>query len=94
MGIAKEFEDYMAYLMQGLGHADRHSGLTGYCTGLMLPLSRKSVERIAARVDPLHASAKHQSLHHFVAKAQWSDQELLRRVAQWVVPLMDFTAGG
>lgn len=31
----------MAYLMQGLGHADRHSGLTGYCTGLMLPLSRQ-----------------------------------------------------
>jgi SRSO17 transposase len=94
MDITKEFDDYMAHLMQGLGHADRHSGLTGYCTGLMLPLSRKSVEPIAARVDPLHASAKHQSLHHFVAKAQWSDQELLRRVAQWVVPLMDFTAGG
>lgn len=94
MDIAKEFDDYLAYLMQGLGHADRHSGLTGYCTGLILPLSRKSVEPIAARVDPLHASAKHQSLHHFVAKAQWSDQELLRRVAQWVVPLMDFTPGG
>ena len=94
MDIAKEFDGYMAYLMQGLGHADRHAGLTGYCTGLMLPLSRKSVEPIAARVDPLHASAKHQSLHHFVAKAQWSDQELLRRVAQWVVPVMDFSAGG
>ena len=58
MDIAKEFDDYMAHLMQGLGHADRHSGLVGYCTGLMLPLSRKSVEPIAARVDPLHASAK------------------------------------
>ena len=69
MDIAKEFDDYMACLMLGLGHADRHSGLTGYCTGLMLPLPRKSVEPIAARVDPLHASAKHQSLHHFVAKA-------------------------
>lgn len=94
MDIAKEFDHYMAYLMQGLGHADRHSGLSGYCTALMLPLSRKSVEPMAARVDPLHASAKHQSLHHFVAKAQWSDQELLRRVAQWVVPVMDFSAGG
>ena len=49
---------------------------------------------MAARVDSLHARAKHQSLHHYVAKAQWSDQELLRLVAQWVVPLMDFTAGG
>lgn len=94
MDIAKEFDDYMAYLVQGLGHADRHAGLSGYCTGLMLPLSRKSVEPMAARVDPLHASARHQSLHHFVAKAQWSDQELLRRVAQWVVPVMDFSAGG
>ena len=94
MDIAKEFDQYMAYLTHSLGHADRHSGLTGYCTGLMLPLSRKSVEPMAARVDPLHASAKHQSLHHFVAKAQWSDQELLRRVAQWVVPVMDFGTGG
>ena len=94
MDTAKEFEQYMAYLMQGLGHADRHSGLTGYCTGLMLPLSRKSVEPMAARIDPLHASAKHQSLHHFVAKAQWSDPELLLRVAQWVVPQMNFSAGG
>ena len=86
MDITKEFDDYMAYLMQGLGHADRHSGLTGYCTGPMLPLSRKSIEPIAARVDPLHASAKHQSLHHFVAKAQWSDQELLRRVRNGSCP--------
>ena len=60
----------------------------------MLPLSRKSIEPMAARVDPLHASARHQALHHFVAKAQWSDQQLLNRVAQWVVPHMDFSAGG
>ena len=39
MDIAREFDDYMAYLMQGLGHADRHAGLSDYCTGLMLPLS-------------------------------------------------------
>jgi SRSO17 transposase len=94
MDIASEFDQYMGHLMQALGHADRRAGLRGYCTGLMPPLARKSVEPMAARVDPLHASAKHQSLHHFVAKASWSDQELLRYTAQWVVPKMDFTAGG
>ena len=94
MDIPKEFGLYMAHLAKGLGHADRHTGLAGYCTGLMLPLSRKSVEPMAARVDPLRASARHQALHHFVAKAQWSDQQLLNRVAQWVVPHMDFSAGG
>ena len=49
---------------------------------------------MAARVDPVHASAQHQSLHHFVAKAEWSDEQMLRRVCQWVVPKMDFNEGG
>ena len=94
MSASKRFDRYMAHLAQGLGHADRHAGLKGYCTGLMLPLARKSVEPMAARVDPLHASARHQALHHFVAKAEWSDAEVLRRVCQWVVPHMDFSHGG
>jgi SRSO17 transposase len=94
MSASERFDEYMDHLAQGLGHSDRDAGLKGYCTGLMLPLSRKSVEPMAARVDPMHASARHQSLHHFVAKAQWSDEEMLRRVCQWVVPKMDFTEGG
>ena len=94
MGASERFDRYMNHLAEGLGHLDRHAGLKGYCTGLMLPLARKSVEPMAARVDPLHASARHQSLHHFVAKAEWSDTEMLRRVCQWVVPQMDFSRGG
>ncbi len=94
MSASQRFEGYMAHLAGGLGHVDRHAGLKGYCTGLMLPLSRKSVEPMAARVDPLHASARHQSLHHFVAHAEWSDGEMLQRVAQWVVPKMDLSRGG
>ncbi len=42
----------------------------------------------------MSASALHQSLHHFVAKSEWSDEELLRRVSQWVVPGMDLSGGG
>src|ERR1700716_3665140 len=88
------FEQYLDHLAQGLGHADRRAGLGGYCTGLMLPLSRKSVEPMAAGGDPLHASARHQALHHFVAKADWSDEEMLRRVSQWVVPRIDLSGCG
>jgi len=93
MSAAERFERYMEHLAAGLGHADRHSGLRGYCTGLMLPLERKSVEPMAASIDPLHASARHQALHHFVAQADWSDEEMLRRVAQWVIPGADLSAG-
>ncbi len=94
MGASERFDQYLEHLAQGLGHLDRHAGLKGYCTGLMLPLARKSVEPMAARVDPHNASARHQSLHHFVAKADWSDAQMLRRVCQWVVPQMDFQSGG
>ena len=94
MNTAERFDHYLEHLSEGLGHSDRHAGLRGYCTGLMLPLSRKSVEPMAARVDPMHASARHQALHHFVAKAEWSHEEMLRRVCQWVIPKMDFARGG
>ena len=36
----------------------------------MSPLSRKSVEPMAAHVDPLKVRSRHQSLHHFVADAR------------------------
>ncbi len=88
------FERYMAHLSVGLGHVDRHAGLRGYTTGLLSPLHRKSVEPMAAHVDPLNVRSRHQSLHHFVADANWSDERMLLGVCQWVVPLMDFSGGG
>lgn len=94
MEEVQEFERYMAHLGAGLGHADRQSGLRGYCTGLMAPLKRKSVEPMASHLAPSTTRAKHQSLHHFVADSPWSDEEMLLRVAQWVVPAMDFSDGG
>ena len=93
MDIFKEFSQYVAHLSEGLGHADRHAGLSGYCTGLMLPLSRKSVEPMAARVDPLHASARHQALHHFVAKSEWSDTTVMAGVRDWVMPTLGLDSG-
>ena len=88
-----EFERFIAHLSGGLGHADRHAGLKGYCTGLMLPLARKSVEPMAASLEPQHVSARHQSLHHFVAKSEWSDEAVLARVREWVTPLLGLHNG-
>ena len=88
-----EFDRYMEHLSEGLGHSDRHAGLRGYCTGLMAPLKRKSVEPMASHLAPSATRSRHQSLHHFVADSAWSDEQLLLRVAQWVVPAMDFHDG-
>ena len=59
----------------------------------MLPLARKSVEPMAANLDRLHVSARHQALHHFVAKFEWSDTAVLARVREWVTPLLGLQDG-
>jgi SRSO17 transposase len=33
---------------------------------------------MAAKLDPLHVQARHQSLHHFVSQAPWPERDLLR----------------
>ncbi|MFO1319610.1 MAG: transposase [Burkholderiales bacterium] len=50
------------------------------------------MEPMAARADPLRASARRQVLHPFVAQADGSDREMLRGVAQRVVPRMNASA--
>ena len=47
-----------------LGRKGRAGPLEDYCTGLLMPGERKSVEPMAAVVAPAHVSAKHQSLLH------------------------------
>ncbi|PQP03423.1 IS701 family transposase, partial [Burkholderia cepacia] len=93
MNWETSFETYLEHLCDALGHNDRESGLRGYCQGLMLPIRRKSVEPLAAHLEPERVSARHQSLHHFVAKSEWSDTALLEHVRRWVLPHMD-PAGG
>lgn len=75
-------------LASAAGHEDRHAPLKDYCKGLLLPGERKSIEPMAARLNPSNVQATRQSLHHLVAKAPWSDQALLDHVRQQVLPAM------
>jgi len=88
-----EFEQYLDHLCEVLHRAERSTGLKDYCRGLMLPIARKSVEPLAACCDPLHVAAKHQSMHHFVAKSEWSDAAVMGRVRDWVVPRLRLESG-
>jgi SRSO17 transposase len=57
-----------------------------YCTGLLLPCARKSVEPIAAATAPERVGAQHQALLHFVAEGMWSDEVVLAKVRELVLP--------
>jgi SRSO17 transposase len=59
---ASAFGGYVEALVEVIGHAARVEPLRDYCTGLMMPVARKSVEPLAAVTAPSRVSAKHQSL--------------------------------
>src|SRR5881392_4091070 len=83
----KRFAAYLDRLARAAGHLDRVVPLKSYCTGLLLPGERKSVEPMAARLCPDNVRQTHQSLHHVVAQAPWSDEDLLETVRQYAVPV-------
>ncbi len=75
-------------LAQAAEHSDRHTPLKNYCMGLLLPGERKSIEPMAARLDPANVQPMRQCLHHLVAKAPWSDEAMLEQVRRQVLPAM------
>src|SRR6187200_3749433 len=85
------FAAYVAALVDVIGHADRATPLRDYCTGLLMPAARKSVEPIAAMTAPARVAAQHQSLLHFVGQAPWSDAAMLAKVREIVLPEMTRT---
>jgi SRSO17 transposase len=87
-GQAERLQTYLDGLTQAAGHADRVVPFENYTKGLMLPIERKSVEPMAARLAPGNVRRMHQSLHHIVADAAWSDDAVLKQVRGQVLPAM------
>src|SRR3954447_5578922 len=83
------FNTYFDALIAELGHADRAAPFQSYCNGLLLSGERKSVEPMAARLEPERVQAKHQAMHHVVAKADWPDEAVLSAVRAQVLPAIE-----
>ena len=86
--LAGRFESYIDDLARVLDHKDRHAPFWQYCTGLLLPGNRKSVEPMAARLAPGRVSAEYPSLWHFVGQPPWSSEGLLAPVRTSVLPAL------
>jgi SRSO17 transposase len=89
LGSDARFAAYVEALASVMGHADRTGPLRDYCTGLMLPGERKSVEPMAAKTAPARVPAQHQSLLHFVGVGPWSDEKVLAKVRELVLPAIE-----
>jgi SRSO17 transposase len=80
------FAAYLGELAKVVGHADRVAPLRDYCAGLLTTEGRRSVEPMAAVTAPAIVSAQHQKLLHFVANSPWSDEQMLAKVRELVLP--------
>jgi SRSO17 transposase len=86
---AERFSAYLDEIAGVMGHAARVAPMRDYCSGLLLECERKSAETIAAATAPGSTSAKHQSLLHFLAKGEWSDEAVLGKVRDLVLPQIE-----
>ena len=89
LGSDARFAAFVEGIASVVGHADRMGPLRAYCTGLLLPGERKSVEPMAAKTAPARTAAQHQSLLHFVNVAPWSDEKVLAKVRELVLPAIE-----
>ncbi len=85
VGTEERFQEFVSRLFESIGHADRREPLRAYVAGLLLPGERKSVEPMAAKIDPRHVESRHQSMHHFVADAPWDERAVLRVARDWAL---------
>src|SRR3954464_10300545 len=86
--MERRFQDYLEDLGAVVGNDARRRGLSDYMAGLLLPGERKSMERIAERLESGNVSRRHQSIQHFVSEASWKDGPVRERVLGRVVPAM------
>jgi SRSO17 transposase len=87
--IESRFTRYVEGLVRMIGHADRAGPLHDYCLGLVMPGERKSVEPMAAITAPGRTAAQHQSLLHFIGEGGWSDDDVLGKVREMVLPQIE-----
>src|SRR3954453_2787250 len=82
------FETYLDTLAAALHHRSRKQPLRDYCTGLLLPEGRKSMEPMAARLAPARTRTMHKTLLNFVSEGAWSDAAVLAAMRAQVLPAM------
>src|SRR2546422_7548359 len=80
------FAGYVEGLVSVIGHTDRVGPRLDSGVARRLPCERKRVEPMAAVTAPERTAAQHQSLLHFVGNAAWSDEKVLAKVREMVLP--------
>src|SRR5271155_3033556 len=86
---ADRFVAYVEELTSVIGHADRALRVRDFRGGFSPKEARKRVEPMAAVTAPARVSVQHQKLLHFVGEGKWSDDSVLAKVRELVIPAIE-----
>lgn len=86
----RRLQEYFDRIGSVLGNKKRRGSFAVYAAGLLGDGERKSVEPIAARAcpEPNRVDSTHQSLLHFLTDSTWSDRDVRRLAARYVLDAM------
>jgi SRSO17 transposase len=88
LDMTHRLAEYLGELTTVVGHAGRVQPMMAYCAGLLVTPGRRNAETMAVATKPTCVPAQHQRLMHIVADSEWSDEQMLAKVRELVVPSM------
>jgi SRSO17 transposase len=88
-GSDERMDEFIDFLVGKMRHAQwwgRKEVVGGYCQGLIMEGDRKSMEPMAARLDPLHTRAQYQAMQHLVTDSEWDHHTLVHGAREYALP--------
>lgn len=82
------FADQLVAALRKSGWSGSEEAFCNYCCGLLLPGERKSMEPIAARLDPWHTQACYASIQRLITDSEWDPQVVLDASRAYALPFM------
>jgi SRSO17 transposase len=80
------FAAYVNEVTKVIGHADREGPFRIIAPVCWRTEGRRNAETMAVVTKPAHVSVQHQKLMHVVVNSEWSDEQVLAKVRELVVP--------
>jgi len=87
--LGLRIEKFTEHVGNALGSRPQRKRFAEYALGLLLPGERKSMEPIAARIDPEHAMARFKTFQRFVGCSEWDDLAVRRAAYTWAKPAIE-----
>jgi len=85
--LQARMEQFVESLTVGMSRPQR-GRFSEYALGLLLPGERKSMEPMAARIDPEHAMARYKTFQRFISVSEWDDAAVRRQAFWWAEPAL------